>query len=222
LPLRPALWMPVCDLRQGRRQSAHQEADMNGSRKILVVKRGAWTEPFQLEKLRLCLWRALGGDGESFQSAQCLAQAVGIYLKREKRWRISSKALLEIAVRALTQTGYTDAAKRLEDCHQQRLVARRGLQITQAKGPGENSANDCWVFRWDRNYVTRQIEQRWEVGHAAAAVISADIEDELLDGRPRIDRHELMDIIDERVDSFGLAPWCLLASMQTKGLRPEA
>jgi hypothetical protein len=188
----------------------------NGSRMVLVVKRGGGTEPFKLEKLRRCFWQALGGEGCLFQSAQCLAQAVGIYLRREDRWRISSRALLEIAMRALRQTGYEDAASQLEGYHRRRLGARRRLKVTQAPRPGELAASEMWTFRWDRDWVTRQIEQRWAVGRPAAAVISADIESELLENKSHIDRQALLDLIDERVEHYGLAPWCLLASMPAR------
>lgn len=188
----------------------------NGSRMVLVVKRGGGTEPFKFEKLRRCFWRALGGEGWSFQSAECLSQAVGIYLRREDRWRVSSRALLEIALRALRQTGHEDAAKELEWHHRHRLGARRRLKVTQTARPGESKAVEAWVFRWDRDWVTRQIEQRWDISRAAAAAISADIEAELLESPSHIDRDALIDLLDERVEHYGLAPWCLLASMPAR------
>jgi hypothetical protein len=188
----------------------------NGSRMVLVLKRGGGTEPFKLEKLRRCFWRALGGEGFTFQSAECLAQAVGIYLRREDRWRVSSRALLEIAIRALRQTGHDDAAKEVEWHHRHRLGARRRLKVTQPARPGESTTTESWAFRWDRDWVTRQIEQRWDIGRAAAAVISADIESELLEKKSDIDRQALLDLIDERVEHYGLAPWCLLASMPAR------
>jgi hypothetical protein len=201
--MRELAWMPA---RGGHTMK-------NGSRMVLVVKRGGGTEPFSPEKLRRCFWRALGGETDLFQSAECLSQAVGIYLKRENRWRISSRALLEIAIRALRQTGHDQAAKDLELHHRDRLGARRQLKVTQAAQPGESNSTNTWTFRWDRDWVTRQIEQRWQVSRTAAAVISADIEEELLSTQTQIDRQALLDLIDERVDHFGLAPWCLLASM---------
>ncbi len=119
-------------------------------------------------------------------------------------------------MRALTQTGYGNAAQSLESCHQHRTEARRQLQITRPTGAGGPDDQEYWAIPWDRDWVTRQIERRWDISAAAAAALSADIERDVLNGPQTVDRHALIDLIDERVDNFGLAPWCLLATMPSK------
>jgi len=170
---------------------------------IQVLKRDCSVEPFRPERLRLCLYRAMGGTGGRFDEAHQLARAIGIYLRRARCRVATSRAVLEMAFKALRQTGHGDAAEALEAHHQWRRGARQRLVVAHPSG------RRC---AWDRSWVTEQIQHRWDVPRPVARTLSADIEGELLRRGGRIDRQTVLDLVDERVENYGLAPWCLMAS----------
>ena len=177
---------------------------MAGSRMIRVLKRDSSTEPFDSNKLRLSLWRAMKDCGGKFTYAHCLSQAIDIYLEQTHSTAVSSRAILEMAVRALRQTDQHAAAEVLETHHRWRQAARR--RLTMVHESGQKSV-------WDRNWVTQQAEHRWSLSHGTARGISADIESELLPQGGEIRREQVLDRLDELVDQLGLAPWCLMASV---------
>jgi hypothetical protein len=181
---------------------------MRGSRTIHVVKRAGASEPFSVEKLRLCLWRAMACRAEMLLHAHYLAEAIALYLRRNRRRLVTSGALLEMAVRALDQTGLGDAAEALEAHHCRRLAARGRLVLVHSTGRRS---------RWDRNWLTEQIHHRWGVGRSAARALSAMVEDELLPFEGPVNRQAVLDLACRRVDEFGLGPECLLTSAPARG-----
>lgn len=174
---------------------------------IQVVKRDSSVEPLCVDRLRACLWRAMGPAGGRFSKAHHLSRAIQLYLHRTGAVEVSSRALFEMAVRALRLTRHDAAADALEAHSRRRRDARRSLKVVHDSGRRT---------RWDRSWLTAQIRTRWGVSGGAARAISAAIETELLDGRSLVERGRVLDLIDERVENFGLAPWCLLASAPTR------
>ena len=176
---------------------------MMGSRMIQVLKRAGEPEPFDRRRLRLCLWRAMRGGDAAFTHADRLSEAIGLFVGQRGCRVVSSRALLEMALRALRKTGRAAAGDALEAHSRQRQRARR--QLTVVHDNGRRS-------RWDRHWVTQQVRHRWRIGRPAARAISAEIERHLLARGGEVSRDAVLDLVDERVENYGLAPWCLLAS----------
>lgn len=176
---------------------------MKGSGTIRVLKRAGTTEGFCAERFRSCLWRVMQPFGGRFQQADALADAVVLYLRRAGCRIVTTRALLEMALRVLRKTDHGPAADALAARHRWRRAARRRLLVAHENG------RQC---PWERHWVTQQIQRRWAVTRSAALAISADIEHELLAGESPVRRQTVLDLIDERVENYGLAPWCLLAS----------
>jgi hypothetical protein len=181
---------------------------MRGSRTIQVLKRAGAAEPFSVQKLRLCLWRALECRGEMLLRAHYLAEAVVVYLRRNRHRVVTSGALLEMAIRVLRQTGHGEAADALEAHHCRRLAARGRLVLVHPTGRRS---------RWDRNWLAEQIRHRWGIGRSAARALSATVEDDLLPHEGAIARQAVLDLASRRLDEFGLGPECLLTSAPAEG-----
>jgi len=169
---------------------------------IRVIKRDGVVEPLRIERLRLCLWRVLRLYPHCRQEADTLSRAIVTYLTRRATRQVTSRAIFEMVLRSLRQTNHHAAAEALESHHRWRRAARRALTIIHDDGRRTG---------WDRCWVTEQIRRRWDVGRPAARTISSHLERELLGRRARITRRRVLDLIDRRVENFGLAPRCLLA-----------
>lgn len=185
---------------------------MHGSRTIHVVKRDGTRELLDRRKLRLSLWRAMQHHGSHFSQAECLSQAVQTYLTRSRCRTVSSRALFEMVVRVLRQTGHEPAAETLERHQRQRSAARRRVYVLDSAGRRRP---------WSRSWVAREVMQRWALSHAAGRAISAEVERQVLtDGTGHASRQlsadHVLDRADQLVEEFGLAPWCLLASVPTE------
>ncbi len=170
---------------------------------IQVLKRDCSVEAFRLERLRLCLLKAMHGRCGHFGEAHQLARAVGIYLRRARCRVVTSRAILEMALKVLRQTGHHAAAEALEAHHRRRRAARGRLVVAHESG------RQC---AWDRSWVAEQLQHRWDLPRAVARTLSGDIERDLLDEGGSIARQTVLDLVDERVENYGLAPWCLMAS----------
>lgn len=170
---------------------------------IRVQKRDGVVEPLRVERLRSCLWRVLRLCPHCRSEADQLSRAIVVYLRRRGVTTVSSRALFEMAVRSLRHTGHDAAADALESHHRWRRAARRALTVVH---------DDAHRTVWDRSWATEQIRHRWAVGRGAARAISSHLERELLGRRAEISRQAVLDLLDQRVEDYGLAPWCLLAS----------
>jgi transcriptional regulator NrdR family protein len=179
---------------------------VKGSWKIRVLKRDSSIEHFNIAKLRLSLWRALGADSESFLHADWLAHAIQGFLHYEGHRAVSSRALFEMAVRSLRCVERDDAGDALEAHRRVRRQRRDVLTILHEDGRRS---------RWDRSWVTAHLRQRWSLGRSAAKALSAQIEADLLARPGELARRAVLDRVDGLVEAFGLAPWCLLASAPT-------
>ena len=174
-----------------------------GSGTIRVLKRAGSVELFDTARLRLSMWRAMRGDGGSFDHADQLAEAIGVYLRRSSCGLVTSRALLEMALRALRQTGQVEAADTLEAHDRQRHDRRQQLTL------GHEGRRRS---RWDRDWLTGQIRHRWDVGLGAARALSAEIESELLARGGCVDRAAVLNRVDERIAAYGLASHCPLTT----------
>lgn len=180
---------------------------MKRSGKIRVIKRDSSVEPFDTAKLRRCLWQAMQGHGGQFVQAHHLSQAIRTYLHLNRRQVVSSRALFEMAVRVLRQTNHDQAAEALEAHHRWRRTTRRRLIMVHETG--QKSA-------WDRSWATEQIQRRWAISRGPARAISAEIECRMFARGGEVGRQAVLDCVDELVENYGLAPWCLMASVPTQ------
>ncbi len=170
---------------------------------IQVLKRDGAVEPFNLDRLCACLRRVLRPADPTDVLPRLLCEAIGIYLRRRGTTKVSSAAVFEMTVLALREIDQDAAADALEAHRRRRRRDRRALWRVDDNGRRTP---------WDRGWLTGRIQTRWSLSRPAARALGAIIEDELL-GRPgAITSARLDDLIDERVENYGLAPWCLIAS----------
>ena len=174
-----------------------------GSGTVRVLKRTGAMELFDSARLRLSIWRAMQGKADLFDHADHLAEAIGVYLRRNGCHLVTSRALLEMALRALRQTDCPEAADALE-AHARRRYERR-QQLTLAHPHGRT--------RWDREWLTGQIAHRWDISLGAARALSAQIEEELLQRGGCVDRDAALELVDQRIAAYGLASHCPLMTM---------
>lgn len=176
---------------------------MNGSRSIQVVKRDGDLEPFSLGKLRGCLLRALTCTPNGQAIVEPIARAIQLHLHKRKLTFISSRMLLTLVLRALRHTGNESAAERLEAHHSRRQQRRAAVHIV---GPTGRRTG------WDKSAFAKIIHRRWDVSPAAARAMAAGVEQDVLAAGKDLTELELIDLADDRVEQFGLAPWCLLTN----------
>ncbi|MFW6154424.1 MAG: ATP cone domain-containing protein [Planctomycetota bacterium] len=170
---------------------------------IQVLKRDGAVEPFCVDRLRACLRRVLRPTGQADTLPRLLCEAIAIHLRRRGTAKVSSAALFEMVLLALRETDQPSAGDALEAHRRWRHRARRALRLVDEDGR---------LRAWDRGWLTGRIQSRWALSRPAARALGAIIEAELL-GRPgELSQRRIDDLIDERVENYGLAPWCLIAS----------
>ncbi len=170
---------------------------------IQVVKRDNAVDPLNADQLRGCLWRVMAPFGSPFARTHHLSRAIVLYLHKKSINSVTSRALFEMVVRALRQTRHAAAADALETHHRWRSDARRHLTVVHDNGQRTG---------WDRTWLVQQIQRRWDVSRPAARALSAGVEIDLLGGAGDVGRQRVLDLADERIENYGLAPWCLMAS----------
>ena len=170
---------------------------------IQVLKRDGAVEPFSADRLRACLWRVLRCGDQGNLLPRLLCEAIAIHLRRRGTAKVSSAALFEMALLALRETDQPAAADALEEHRRWRHQARRTLWLI-----GEDGRRRPW----DRGWLTARLQSRWAISRPAARAIGGILESELLGQADPLPAQRLDDLIDERVENYGLAPWCLIAS----------
>jgi len=170
---------------------------MHGSGKIRVTKRDGAEEAFDAGKLAGAMFRAMRQTSGRHHDACQLALAVEMYLRRSGRWRISSAAILEMAVKVLRQSGLAPAGDLLEARHLQRRARRGRLRIRHDDGK---------VTLWEKGWLSQLAERSWFLSRATARMLAGEIEFQLLAAEvDLVSRRDILDLLNERVVQYGLA-----------------
>lgn len=170
---------------------------MVGSWKVQVRKRDGSREPFSAGKLAGSVLRALPDARAWVCDVQRLAEAVGIYLRRCRRRRISSAALFEMMVQVLRQSGLAGAAGAMSAHRVARRRRRRRLRVRHAGGQ---------VTRWEKGWVGQLAQRVWLLSPAAARIVAGQVEEALTAGQGElVDRDDVLGLLNECVAAYGLA-----------------
>lgn len=170
---------------------------MTETRKIKVRKRDGSVEAFDLLKLGAVLGQGLQRTGGTPRLGRDLARAVHLYLQRNRREVVTSKAIFEMAVKALRRVCMGEAAEVLELHRTLRAVRRPLLRIRHAEGR---------LTGWEKSWVAAMAQRIWCVSRRTARILAADVELYLLPSEDRVvDRQEVVDLLNRRVAEFGLA-----------------
>ncbi len=169
---------------------------MDKTRKVQVLKRDGSAEEFDPRKLAGAMWRAMAPAQGRYGDALDLAAAIRIYLERTKRETISSAAVFEMTVKVLRRVRMDHAAENLEQHNRQRTERRMLVRICDERGSSH----------WDKNWLVTMGIRNWNLSRAAARIVAARAERELLGGkRILIQRQLALALLNSLVAEFGLA-----------------
>ena len=170
---------------------------MSGSRKIRVVKRDGSTEAFDPGKLAGAVYCALEPGKDSLVRSRHIALAVGLYLHRTGRGRVTSAAVFEMTVQALLSVGLEEATDCFEAHRHARAAARGRLRVCHEGGP---------VTLWDKGWLAEVAQRGWLLGRQTARLLAGEVEAELLAlAAPSVTRHEVMERLHRLLAEYGLA-----------------
>jgi hypothetical protein len=170
---------------------------VNGSRKVRVLKRDGTEEAFDPHKLAGAMFRAMRETEGRFYDAYQLAQALGMYLRRSRRRRISSAAIFEMAVKVLRRCRLGAAGEAMEAHRTERQVRRSRLHVCH---DGDK------LTLWDKNWLSQLAQRSWFLSPATGRILAAEIERSLLAARVTlVARQEVVDMLNGRVAEYGLA-----------------
>lgn len=168
-----------------------------GSGTIQVRKRDGSIEPFDEGKLTRALWRVIAADHGRYHDAAQLASAVELYLRREEAPIVTSAAVFEMALQVLHRLHMIEAACALEAHRACRVLARKQLVVAHE--------SDKTTY-WDKSWLANLAARSWRLLPATARILADQIETALLsDGRRRVTRDEVIDLLNAAVASYGLA-----------------
>lgn len=164
---------------------------------IRVVKRDGSVEMFDAHKLAAAMYRAMSGFWGRHEDASELARAVGIYLARRRRRRVSSAAIFEMALKSLRQVRFDVAAAMFEAHRAWRRRCRRDLRVIY---------DDGHVTLWDKAWAVNLACRNWCLRPVTGRIIAASLEEELLCGeRQFVLRSEVVARVNAWVSRYGLA-----------------
>jgi hypothetical protein len=170
---------------------------VNGSRTIRVIKRDGREEAFDAAKLAGAIYRAMQHAEGSFHDAGQLAAAIEHHLARAGVKRITSTAIMEMALKVLGQVCMSPAAMSMDAYRAWRAWRRRQIRIWHEGG----EATLC-----DKGWLSELVSHGWAVSQRAGRIIAAQVERELLAGEScEFRRQEVQDMINRHVAEFGLA-----------------
>jgi hypothetical protein len=171
---------------------------MDESRTIIsVVKRDGSVEPFDEAKLAGALRRGMDRRDDSQAQVENLARALGLYLRRLRRPRVSSTAIFEMVLKALRRVKMGDRAEMIELHRTLRRVRRRLLRVRH---------DDGQVTQWDKSWVVCLAERLWGLSRRTARILAGEVELDLLPQEEcEIPRRDVVDALNRRVVEWGLA-----------------
>lgn len=167
-----------------------------GSRRISVVKRDSSIEPFDRNKLRSCLLRALMPSPKAIEYAEVVSSAVRRFLVRRSQRCISSAALLEMALTALRAAGLAEAAASMEQAHARRNSLRSQLRLHHDQGPPS---------AWSKSWLAQHARRDCRVSRNVARFLAGQVEQHLLAaGQPDVSRESAMQALGQIAAEYGL------------------
>jgi len=170
---------------------------VNGSGTIGVLKRDQSVELFCAEKLAGALWRAAQGTPAKFQEVRQIAGAVQTYLLRRRGRCVSSRAVFEMALKALRYVGLASAAEAAESYSRWRMLVRGRLRIRHEEGK---------LTYWDKGWLCELACRSWHVMPTTGRILAGIVELGLLRGEDTVVwRQAVVERLNDVVAEYGLA-----------------
>lgn len=170
---------------------------MAGSRTIRVVKADESVEHFDVRKLAVGMYRAMCGEGASYDQALSLAEAIEIYLRRRGKRRVTSSAVFEMVLRSLRYVELTPAADAAEAYRDWRNTLRKQLRVMH---DGRN------ITLWDKGWLCEFACRSWHISRATARILSNEVEMKLIRSNESIvTRQAVTELLNKLMSEYGLA-----------------
>jgi len=148
-------------------------------------------------KLAGAMWRAMSQTGVEFRHARCLADAVGIYLRRTSRHRVTSDELFAMVMKVFRKVQMDQAAEAFAVHRICRAALRQCLIVMH----DTDSAT-----LWDKSWLADHVEYSWGLSRSAARIVAGHVEADLLSGRrTTVSRRDVLGQMNECVAALGLA-----------------
>lgn len=162
-----------------------------------MLKRDRSTEQFDVRKLSVAMWRAMGGSNVPYDYARKLGEAIEVYMLRRKGAVVSSLAIFEMALKVFRHVGIPAAADRAESYFNWRKVLRNQLRIMY---------NDGRLTFWDKSWLCEFAVRSWHISPVTARILAGRIEVELLRvGDVVVERQKVVDALNRMISEYGLA-----------------
>jgi hypothetical protein len=170
---------------------------VTGSGTIRVLKRDGTVEEFDGQKLAAAIWRVIRHEGQPFERATYLSDAVLFYLSRSGRACTSSAAVFEMCVKVLQHVQLARSAGAMQEHRSWRHRKRTVLRIHHEGGK---------TTLWDKSWLARFAQRSWHLSPAASRIVAANVEHELLScDQAEFDRQCVIEKLNDCVASYGLA-----------------
>ena len=170
---------------------------MSTSRKIVVVKKDGFKEPFDQGKLASSIWKGISRTGRNYRDAMALSRAIFVYLQRKAVAEVSSHEVGVLMLRALKKVGMGDGGVVIELHSILRNEHRSEFVVIHTNGSSTT---------WDKSWVALLVSQMWHISRNVARIIAGEIEMELLEQNGRmIHRDEVVARLNDKVSQYGLA-----------------
>ncbi|HSV27042.1 MAG TPA: hypothetical protein VLH60_04035 [Sedimentisphaerales bacterium] len=152
---------------------------------VKVMKSDGDMEEYVHTKVLLCISNALcAADEWDACTAQELAEAVTAFVYEHKGHHMRSAEILSMVKLALTETGYAEAAVRLDEHHRRRSLARRRTEFVDADVLGPDGAEavraEGRVSQWSKRAIAEHIAETYGLDRHSARAAASRVEEKIL------------------------------------------
>jgi hypothetical protein len=152
---------------------------------IKVIKTDGGIEEYFHTKVLLCISNSLCAVHEwDAGLAQELANAVTAFIYDRKEQHIRSGDILSMVKVVLTETGFEEAAARLEEHHRRRGLARRRTELVDAEVYGPDDAETMrasgQASQWSKGLIAEHITRTYGLDRHCARAAAARVEEKVL------------------------------------------
>lgn len=160
---------------------------------LKVIKADGSTEQYLHTKVIGTVSNALGLIGEAnVFTAEQFAEAITFYLYQENGVRqISSSRIYAVVQSVLTETGYDDAAKALNEYHLNRKLRRGRIEVSE----DDQDGSQLRAERWNKSRIVESLEKKG-IGRQIARAIASVVEEKILNlGMTKISRSLIKQLV---------------------------
>ena len=152
---------------------------------VKVIKSDGDIEEYVHTKVLLCISNALCATEEwDAYTAQELAEAVTAFVYDQRVQHTRSAEILSMIKLILAETGYAEAAVRLDEHHRRRNLARRRTEFVDAEvfGPDDAEAvrSEGRVSQWSKGTIAEHIARTYGLDRHSARAAASRVEEKIL------------------------------------------